>query len=44
MILHGRRVGQAQRPRGLDCVVEDLCPSSLAAGCRDKAGQARGLG
>jgi endonuclease III len=44
MILHGRRVCDAQRPRCLDCVVEDLCPSSLAAGCRDKAGQARGLG
>lgn len=44
IILHGRRVCDAQRPRCLDCVVEDLCPSSLAAGCRDKAGQARGLG
>jgi endonuclease-3 len=44
VILHGRRVCDAQRPRCLDCVVEDLCPSSLAAGCRDKAGQARALG
>ena len=44
LILHGRRVCPAQRPRCLDCVVEDLCPSSLAAGCRDKAGQAKGLG
>jgi endonuclease III len=44
MILHGRRVCDAQRPRCLDCVVEDLCPSSQAAGCRDKARQAKGLG
>ena len=44
MILHGRRVCPAQRPRCLDCAVEELCPSSLAANCRDKAGQAKGLG
>lgn len=44
IILHGRRVCDARRPRCLDCVVEDLCPSSLAAGCRDKAGQAVKLG
>ncbi|HWB71158.1 MAG TPA: endonuclease III, partial [Egibacteraceae bacterium] len=44
MILHGRRVCDAQRPRCADCLVEDLCPSSLAAGFRDRAGQARGLG
>jgi len=43
-ILHERRICDAQRPRCLDCVVEDLCPSSLAAGCRDKAKQAKGLG
>ncbi len=43
MILHGRRICDARRPRCLDCVVEDLCPSSLAANCRDKAGQAQGL-
>ena len=44
IILHGRRVCDAQRPRCLSCVVEDLCPSSLAAGKRDLAGQAKGLG
>lgn len=44
IILHGRRVCDARRPRCRDCVVEDLCPSSLVAGCRDKAGQAIGLG
>ena len=44
IILHGRRVCDALRPRCGDCVVEDLCPSSLVAGCRDKAGQAKGLG
>lgn len=43
-ILHGRRVCDAQRPRCVGCVVEDLCPSSLAANCRDKAKQAKGLG
>ena len=43
-ILHGRRVCEARRPRCADCLVEDLCPSSLVAGCRDKAGQAQGLG
>jgi endonuclease III len=44
IILHGRRVCDALRPRCGDCVVEDLCPSSLIAGCRDKARQAKGLG
>ncbi|MPZ87966.1 MAG: endonuclease III [Nitriliruptorales bacterium] len=44
IILHGRRVCVAQRPRCGDCLIEDLCPSSLAAGRRDLAGQARGLG
>jgi endonuclease-3 len=44
IILHGRRVCDALRPRCLDCVVEDLCPSSLASGRRDLAGQAKGLG
>jgi endonuclease-3 len=44
IILHGRRVCDATRPRCGDCVVEDLCPSSLLANCRDKAGQAKGLG
>ena len=41
IILHGRRVCDALRPRCGDCVVEDLCPSSLLAGRRDLAGQAR---
>jgi len=44
LILHGRRVCDAQRPRCADCLVEHLCPSSQLAGCRDKAGQARALG
>jgi endonuclease III len=44
IILHGRRVCDALRPRCSDCLVEELCPSSLAAGLRDKAGQARALG
>ena len=44
IILHGRRICDARRPRCTECVVEDLCPSSLAAGCRDKAGQALKLG
>ena len=43
-ILHGRRVCDALRPRCGSCVVEDLCPSSLVAGRRDKAGQAKALG
>lgn len=44
IILHGRRVCDAQRPRCTECAVEPLCPSSLAAGKRDLAGQAKGLG
>jgi endonuclease-3 len=28
-ILHGRRVCDAKKPRCADCVLEDLCPSSL---------------
>lgn len=44
IILHGRRVCDALRPKCAGCVVEDLCPSSLAAGCRDKAKQAQGMG
>lgn len=44
MILHGRRVCAARRPRCDDCVVEDLCPSSQLAGRADLAGQAVGLG
>lgn len=44
IILHGRRVCEATRPRCADCVVEPWCPSSLAAGCRDKAGQAKAMG
>lgn len=44
MILHGRRVCEATRPRCTECVVEPWCPSSLAAGCRDKAGQAKAMG
>ena len=44
MILHGRRVCDARRPRCADCQVETWCPSSLAANCRDKAGQAVKMG
>ncbi|HUG83378.1 MAG TPA: hypothetical protein VMM13_02390, partial [Euzebya sp.] len=44
IILHGRRVCDALRPRCGACVVEDLCPSSLLAGRRDKANQAKSLG
>jgi endonuclease-3 len=44
IILHGRRVCDARKPRCGDCVVESLCPSSLVAGCKDKAGQAVALG
>jgi endonuclease-3 len=44
IILHGRRVCDARKPRCGDCAVEPLCPSSLVAGCKDKAGQAVGLG
>ena len=44
IILHGRRVCDARRPRCADCVVEEWCPSSLIANCRDKAGQAVKLG
>lgn len=44
IILHGRRVCVARRPRCADCVVEALCPSSQIAGCRDLAGQAVGTG
>jgi endonuclease-3 len=44
IILHGRRVCDALRPRCADCVVEELCPSSLAAGRRDLAGQAKSMG
>lgn len=44
MILHGRRVCVATRPRCGECIVEPWCPSSLPAGCRDKAGQAKAVG
>ncbi len=44
IILHGRRICDALRPRCADCVVEDLCPSSLLAGKRDLAGQAKSMG
>jgi endonuclease III len=44
LILHGRRVCDAQRPRCGACAVEALCPSSQAAGCRDRAGQAKAMG
>ena len=43
-ILHGRRCCDALKPACHRCPVEPLCPSSLTAGRRDKAGQARSLG
>lgn len=44
IIYHGRRVCDARRPRCTGCPVRDLCPSSLADGLTDLAGQAKGLG
>ena len=44
VILHGRRVCDALRPRCGGCVVQDLCPSSQLLPRRDLAGQAKGLG
>jgi endonuclease III len=44
IILHGRRICDATRPKCSDCVIEQWCPSSLAASCRDKAGQAKAMG
>ena len=44
IILHGRRVCDALRPRCGECVIEELCPSSLAAGRKDLAGQAKAIG
>jgi len=44
IILHGRRICDARRPRCRECPVEPLCPSSQIAGRRDKAGQAIGVG
>ena len=44
IILHGRRICDALRPRCSECVIEDLCPSSLLAGKRDLAGQAKSMG
>jgi endonuclease-3 len=29
LILHGRRVCEARRPRCEECVLNDFCPSSL---------------
>ncbi len=40
-IAHGRRTCLAQRPRCHDCPVEDLCPSSQAAGRRDRYRESR---
>ena len=38
MILHGRRVCIARRPRCEDCVLNDFCPSSSIVGRRPKRG------
>ncbi len=40
-ILHGRRVCDAKRPRCADCVLEDLCPSSLLPHRSSRKRQAR---
>ena len=34
LILHGRRVCDAKRPRCEDCVLQDFCPSAFVAGRR----------
>jgi endonuclease-3 len=39
-ILHGRRVCDAKKPRCADCVLEDLCPSSLLP--RQRPGKRQG--
>lgn len=39
LILHGRRVCDAKRPRCDDCVLDDYCPSAFIAG-RSPAGRA----
>lgn len=36
MILHGRRVCDAKKPRCADCVLEDICPSSQLPGRRPR--------
>ena len=38
LILHGRRVCVARRPRCEDCVLNDFCPSSSIVGRRPKRG------
>ena len=40
MILHGRRVCEARRPRCEDCVLEDVCPSSRLRPVRQPSLQA----
>ena len=37
LILHGRRVCIARRPRCEDCVLNDFCPSAFVAGTRSSA-------
>jgi endonuclease III len=34
VILHGRRVCEARKPRCDDCVLNDFCPSAFVAGRR----------
>lgn len=34
LILHGRRVCVARRPRCDDCILDDICPSAFVAGTR----------
>jgi endonuclease-3 len=36
VILHGRRVCDAKKPRCEDCVLNDFCPSAFTAGTRKK--------
>ncbi len=39
-ILHGRRVCDAKKPRCGECVLEDICPSSLLPSRRPRSGAA----
>ena len=37
VILHGRRVCDARKPRCDECVLNDFCPSAFVAGTKQKA-------
>ncbi|MDQ6899498.1 MAG: hypothetical protein M3072_08325 [Candidatus Dormibacteraeota bacterium] len=38
LILHGRRICDARRPRCDECLLNDYCPSSLVRGTLPPAG------